>query len=320
MAQMIMKHRRGLWGLLIFFSLVGCSRYVPEITLEPTVTLRALLPYRTPTATEPPPTATPMENLPVTPAPSPTPFIHQVVSGETMLGIAIRYGVTLEALQASNPEVDPRFLSVGAKLIIPLAGEIQVMIPTPTPAIKDLVEPVCYRTGDGGAWCIVLVENKSGAVVENLSAWIGLFGESSKIIASQVAVGPMNILRPGQAMPLMAYFKSPLPSDFVAKAELLTAVEIAANDTRYLDWQLADLSVVIKADTAQEARVSGMIVQPEGNSLPNQIWVAAIAYDLGGRVVGMRKIEVIESLAFDLTVYSLGNAINRVEILTELRP
>jgi len=237
-----------------------------------------------------------------------------------MLGIAIRYGVTLEALQASNPEVDPRFLSVGAKLIIPLGGEIQVMIPTPTPAISDLVEPVCYRTGDGGAWCIVLVENKSGAVVENLSAWIGLFGESSKIIASQVAVGPMNILRPGQAMPLLAYFKSPLPSDFVAKAELLTAVEIAANDTRYLDWQLADLSVAIKADTAQEARVSGMIVQPEGNSLPDQIWVAAIAYDLGGRVVGMRKIEIIESLAFDLTVYSLGGAINRVEILTELRP
>jgi LysM repeat protein len=319
MTQMKTIHPRVLWNLLILCYLVGCSKPMPEMVLEPTFTLKALLPYRTPTVTKHAPTVTPVESLPVTPVPSPTPFIHQVVSGETMLGIALRYGVTLEALQASNPEVDPRFLSVGAELIIPLGDEIQVLIATPTPAILDWDEPVCYRTGDGGAWCLLLVENMLSEAVENLSAWIGLFGEDGEIIASQVAVGPINILSPGQAMPLLAYFQSPLPLDFIIQAELLTAVEIAADDLRYLDWQLADLSVVIRGDTTREARITGTIEQPVGSSMPSQIWVAAVAYDLENRAVGMRKIDISGNLTFEMTVYSLGGPIERVEILTELR-
>jgi len=290
------------------------------MTLEPTLTLRALFPYLTPTATERAPTVTPVANLPVTPAPSPTPFIHQVVSGETMLGIAIRYGVTLESLQASNPEVDPRFLSVGAELVIPLGDEIQMILPTPTPVVMDWIEPVCYRTGDGGAWCIMLVENNQSIAVENLSAWIGLFGKSGEFIASDVAVGPINILRPGQAMPLLSYFQPPLPADFLARTELLTAVEVPSDDVRYLDWKLAELEVVIDENTAQAAQITGRIEQPEGSALPEQIWVVAVAYDLEGSVVGMRKIETSRSITFQLTVYSLGDPIDRVEILLELRP
>ncbi len=320
MTQMKMKYQWAFWSLVSLCCLVGCATPVPDVTMEPTLTLRALLPYHTPIATERAPTVTPVESLPVTPAPSPTPFIHQIVSGETLLGIAIRYGVTLEALQAANPGVEPRFLSVGAELVIPLGDEIQVTIPTPTPVDMDWFEPVCYRTGDGGAWCFLLVENKLNTAVENLSAWIGLFGKSGEIIASRVTVGPINILHPGQSMPMVAYFDTPLLDDFIVRAEPLTAVEIPADDSRYLDWQLDELSVVIGEGAAQSAQITGSIEQPEGSTLPGLIWVVAVAYDLEGKVVGLRKIEISRTLTFDLTVYSMGDSIDRVEILMELRP
>lgn len=287
---------------------------------KPTDTLRVLIPYRTPTATRPSPTLTPVERLPVTPAPSATPFTHAVVRGETMLGIALRYGVSLEALQASNPGVDPQFLSVGTALIIPLGDEIQVMAATPTPVLIDWNEPVCYRTGDGGAWCFILVENNLTYAVENLAAWIGLYGSDSEIIASQVAVGPINILRSGQAMPLLALFQPPLPAEITARAELLTAIGISEDDGRYLDWQLVNLGVEVMGDESREARVTGRINQPAGSASPGQVWVAAVAYNQAGRVVGARKLEIAGDLVFDITVYSLGSAINRVEVLTEVRP
>ena len=170
-----------------------------------------------------------------------------------MLGIALRYGVTLEALQAANPSIDPQFLSVDTTLIIPLGDEITFVASTPTPLPVKWSEPVCYRSGDDGAWCFVLVENHLDSALENLSAWIGLFGNDNEIVASQVAVGPMNILRPGQAMPLLAYFQSPLPLDITARAELLTAIAIPGDDGRYLDWPLTALNVEIMGDELREA-------------------------------------------------------------------
>ena len=263
---------------------------------------------------------TPVKSLPVTPAPSPTPFTHVVVKGETMLGIALRYGVTLEALQAANPSIDPQFLSVDTALIVPLGDEIIAAAATPTSLTVEWDVPVCYRIGDGGAWCFVLVENKLENAMENLSAWIGLYGSDGEIIGSQVAVGPMNILRPGQAMPLLAYFQPPLPSEIAARAELLTAINIPEDDERYLDWPLADLAIEIMGDSLQEARVTGRIMQLEDTASPGQVWIAAIAYDLSDRVVGVRKLENADDLVIDLTVYSLGPAIARVEVLIEIRP
>ena len=156
--------------------------------------------------------------------------------------------------------------------------------------------------------------------LENLSAWIGLFGNDGEIVASQVAVGPINILRSGQAMPLMAYFQPPLPADIAVRAELLTAINIPEDDERYLDWPLADLAIEIMGDTLLEARITGRIMQPEETTSPGQVWIAAIAYDQSDQVVGVRKLENTDDLIVDLTVYSLGPAIARVEVLIEIKP
>jgi len=44
---------------------------------------------------------------------------YLVQSGDTFFGIAQQFGITLEALQAANPTIDPALLSIGQSLIIP---------------------------------------------------------------------------------------------------------------------------------------------------------------------------------------------------------
>ncbi|MEX1169341.1 MAG: LysM peptidoglycan-binding domain-containing protein [Chloroflexota bacterium] len=59
-----------------------------------------------------------------TPEPSPEPSLEMTIyvvrKGDTLVAIAARYNVTLDALRAANPEVtDPRKLQIGTKLNIP---------------------------------------------------------------------------------------------------------------------------------------------------------------------------------------------------------
>ncbi len=57
---------------------------------------------------------------PPTPTPTPTPMIYVVQSGDTLLKIALQYGVNVETLATRNGIDDPRSLRTGTKLIIPI--------------------------------------------------------------------------------------------------------------------------------------------------------------------------------------------------------
>jgi len=60
---------------------------------------------------------------PVTPQPPEnTETEYVVVKGDTLSGIAKTHGVTLKALEAANPDVQPTKLQVGQKLNIPAGG------------------------------------------------------------------------------------------------------------------------------------------------------------------------------------------------------
>ncbi len=62
---------------------------------------------------------------PVKPAGSPTPVKYRVQSGDTLGGIAIKHGVTVQAIMTAN-NLTSNLVHVGDELVIPL--------PTPTPA------------------------------------------------------------------------------------------------------------------------------------------------------------------------------------------
>jgi len=48
--------------------------------------------------------------------------VHVVQRDETLYGIAMQYGTTVEAISAANSIVDPRYLAVGQRLLIPNAN------------------------------------------------------------------------------------------------------------------------------------------------------------------------------------------------------
>jgi hypothetical protein len=236
-----------------------------------------------------------------------------------MLGLAIQYGIKLEDLKAANPGVNPNAMSVGMQLIIPIGGEIPEILPTPTAIPVHTAQPRCYRAGDSGAWCIVALVNDTETSLENLSAWIGLYTTQGENITYQVAYAPLNILRPGSTIPLMAYFAPPLPEEFQARSEVTSALAVAADDTRYLDLEVDTGMVEIHQD-GKEVVVSGEVILPKGVPKPSQVWVLAVAYDANEDIVGARKWKSAGETHFEITVYSLGGMINHVEVLTEVRP
>jgi hypothetical protein len=215
--------------------------------------------------------------------------------------------------------VDPHFMGEGLKLIIPMSGAVPEELPTPTPAPVHMEQPKCYHAGDGGVWCFVTLRNELETSLENLSAWIGLYNTQGEIISNQVAYAPLNILRPGSSIPLMAYFAPPLPDQFQAQSEILSGLALTAEDTRYLDLHAKVGSVEIKQD-GKQATVSGDVIVPDNTPTISQLWALAVAYDTLGHIVGARKWKSGGETHFEFTVYSLAEKIDHVEVLIEARP
>jgi LysM repeat protein len=336
--------------------LVGCradslagdladSTQTAEIT--PTV---ALTLFKTPVPSlTPSPLPTP-EEIPITPAPTPTPFSHTIVEGDTLGAISLRYGIPQEDIMAANPGIDPRLLIVGEALIIPLEGNDYQVFMTPTPIPLVIHPPNCYFGADDVAWCFMLVENNRPHALESLSGWIGFSLPNGVSLAGQTALPPLNLLLPGEALPLSAQFSGPLPGGLTIQGGLLSALPVSEDGWRYLRADVTGLVVDIHPE-GRQARISGEVVLDQGQGLPTRVWAVAIAFNHVGEVVGLRKLEVgdqcLESrmdepaedegdqgevvptqiaalpegcLAFNLVVYSAGPEIERVDLLVEIRP
>jgi hypothetical protein len=312
-----MRHRITLILIILGFALSSCNEATRQVSS--TVTSPGVLtPFVTVTPSPTRQRPTIQVTIQITPTPSPTPVMYTVKNDDTMLGIAFKFGISLQELQAANPTIDPHFMGEGLQLVIPNPEITPEALPSPTAIPVQLTKPSCIRTGDGGAWCIVAIQNVLDTSLENLSVWIGLFDKSNEMIKGQSTYAPLNILRPGESMPFLAYFPAPLPDEFEARSEVISALTVNAADVRYLDSQVQVEQVEIGSG-GMEAALSGEVVLPEGTTL-SQLWLLAVAYDADGNIVGVRKWKSAGETEFSFSVFSLGGAIDHVEILSEARP
>ncbi|MGE5527551.1 MAG: LysM peptidoglycan-binding domain-containing protein [Patescibacteria group bacterium] len=62
--------------------------------------------------------------IPVAPAPGPCPggFLYSVTIGETFFSIARQFGISVQALMAANPGVNPNALQIGERICVPAPG------------------------------------------------------------------------------------------------------------------------------------------------------------------------------------------------------
>ncbi|HXF84329.1 MAG TPA: LysM peptidoglycan-binding domain-containing protein [Anaerolineales bacterium] len=300
------------------FFLTACASRPVDATPEPV----DLIPYLTAT---PPPLQTPEGLVPLkTPLPTPTPFTYTVQAGDTMNSIALEFGVSLDDLQAANPEVSPNAMPVGITLKIPSHSNRPADQSTPTPVPLTIEQIECYPSAEGGMWCFVLVHNDFPELVENVSAQITLVDANGAAIVSQTAFLPLNILPPNTSLPLATFFSPNIPRDAKPQVQLLSAIRLLPNDERYLPAVLNNILVQVDAD-GYYAQAGGQVLLVEESRAASQVWVVAVAYDENGRVAGFRRwegggIQPGGSLKFDITVASLGGRMKRVEFAVEARP
>jgi LysM repeat protein len=266
-----------------------------------------------------------------TPAPlptlTPTPMTHIIKEGEDMFGLAYRYGVGLDVLMTANPSVNPRAMTVGGVLIIPAGNKptATAVNPSPTPLSVQVGQPFCFRGLDAGLTCLVPVSNDTGEAVENLSGRVRLLVQPSGEMIELPAFPVLNLLPSGSSQPLVAYLAAPAPEEFQAGAELLTALPLAGGDARYLPAGLEGVKVQIAPD-GLSAQVGGSVTLEGSAGEAKTMWVAGVAYDAAGRMIGVRRWENSEPLGaggamdWTLSVYSLQGAITRVEVFVEARP
>lgn len=303
---------------LFFFIVTACAPQQTQLA-PPAVDL---IPFVTSTQS---PSQTPESLVSAeTPLPSPTPFTYTIGSGDTISSIALKFGVSMDDLQAANPEISPNTMTIGTVIKIPSNPDNPSGEPTPTPAPFTVEQAQCYSTAENGMWCFVLVHNDFPDFMENLSAQVTLVDANNASLASQAALLPLNILPPNTSLPLTVFFPPDIPFNAKPQVQVLTAIRLLPDDERYVPATITNTLVQVNAD-GRSARLNGMVFSQSRDQAANQVWVAATAYDDAGRVVGVRRWEWDNGLAaggnipFEFMISSIGGRIARVEFAVEAK-
>jgi LysM repeat protein len=295
--------------------LMGCA----EIRTAPTpLATRTLLPRTESTATltvEQGTTVLPIETI----GPSPTPLTHVISEGNTLLSIAIRYGVELADLLLANPGVNPRLLIVGDSLNIPRSGA-QGPVPSATPVPIELSAVACYETIPEGLTCLLTVSVSGESAVEGVVALVTLANSANQSLTTEAAYGPTNLVIPGQRLPLVAVFGPQAPQFTSASALAISALNASEEDQRYADLDLQVVATTISPD-GQSAMATGRVgLLGENPDKPVGLRLVVLALGENNIPVGLSTWEAPEggpSFDFDITVFSLGPPIEALEIISE---
>ena len=293
-----MKH------ILIALSLVGVfllacgqmitpqpTELVAQNTSTPTVAV-TLLPTVTAKPTSTPRPATP-EPTP-TPTMTPTPILYTVQSGDTLLGIAIAFDISAEAIQTANGIIDPRSLQIDQVLIIPDPEDENGDQPTPTATpLPVTVQGVNFvRVPPDSLWCFGELRNPGEVLLSEVVVETNLYDAEGKLLASKAVFPQLDVLGPNQTVPFATLFDEP-PSSFAQyQVAAISAVPLLGDPRYYLDLSPVEMSVQQVGQATY--RLSGQL-QNIGQSNAESIKLVAVAYDSAGRVLAQRQaaLEVI---------------------------
>lgn len=278
-----------------------------------------LEPYLTGTSTQ---TSTPdVIVILETPLPTSTPATYVIQSGDTLSELAERFKVSQDSLRAANPDLNPNSMSTGQTILIPDPSNPIAAASTLTPVPAPVTQAVCHPTADSGLWCFALIQNNTADLFENVSAQITLLDSNDAVVASQTAYTPLDIIPSNASMPVYVFFPD-ISTEVHPRVQVLSALPastashpagIINNSLAQIDWD------------GRTAQLSGQVYLPSESQAATQVWVAAVAYDRYGNVVGLRRwegdgIQPGTSIPFNFVVSSLGGGIDSVEFFVEIRP
>lgn len=257
-----------------------------------------------------------------TPSPSPTPVFHYVVEGDTLFGIAIQYGITVEALTYANSIAVDDYLRIGQALIIPLEvpdpqAEMEIIepvgnliLPTPTPQPLEIVGVSLATTAVGGLRCMGEVRNTLAEPVTNLQIQAALVDAAGNPIVTNTALAPVDYLPAGKAAPFSILFSDPPPGIADVRVALLRGETLSAITAGFTPLAV---SAVEGSVSGPQYRVAGSVMNDAGVAV-ERVTVVITLYDQAERVIGYRQavlengrqVAAGESLGFSLLITPQG--------------
>ena len=256
-----------------------------------------------------------------TPLPTATPFMYVIQEGDTLSELAETYHLSQDDLRTANPDLNPNSMTIGMTILIPSSSSAAAGASTPVPVPVPIIQTVCHPTADHGLWCFALVHNNTTDILENVSVQISLIDQNGTITASQPSFLPLDILPSDTSLPSYIFFPN-APAGATIQVQLLGALQVKNSNTRYLPAVLDNTLAQMKGRTAQ---LSGQIQLPAESQAATQVWVAAVAYDAEGRVVGVKRweggaIQPGTSIPFNFVIASTGSEIDTVQFVVQAKP
>lgn len=323
---------RRVWALatasILACILTACGQVItltPTPTPEPTPTVDVAGVAST---VEPTPTPAPYTPAPTpTPTITPTPVFHTIASGESLLGIANRYGVSVSALQDANGILDPRLLQVGQQLIIP-GRENDDGAPdsnataTPTPLPMTVENLHFSETAIGGLWVLGEVLNSSGVPLEQVRVGITLSDDQQNEIAQAQTLVALDLVDVGERAPFAILFGES-PGRFDQYQIAAVSAVPAFVGSYYRDLQVENISTT--SERYASYTISGTI-RNVGPEEAVSVQVVLTAYDPMDRVVAMRAVDPDHNVVarggettFTAILAPVGGPVTRIEAAAQGR-
>jgi LysM repeat protein len=276
------------WVVTIAVLLAGCGGQVVEAPTPTEASLGITLAPPTPSPTlAVTPTDTPAPTA--TPAPTPTPIIYIVQAGDTLLGIALKFGVTVAVIQQTNGIINPQSLQIGQELIIPFesgSGEGgHALLATPTPLPVTVQGVSLYETAVGSLWGLGEVVNGGRESLENVQVRIALVSDTGQELAFGMPFTVLDVVPPGGKSPFGLLFTAP-PGRFASFHAVIVRAEPSIEPGgRYARLKVAESH---GGTDGSQFRVLG-IVRNDDRQNVRDIKVVVTAYDATGKVTGYRQ-------------------------------
>lgn len=304
----------GYWGWrpLVLFGfisvmVVGCSVTSPITspatpTEYPPVTLtvrRASSPTPTDTIVTPLVPTTTLDVPTSTPTATSTPIVYTVRDGDTLLGIAISFGVDVGDLQAANDNIDARSLQIGQQLIIPprtaatdeSPSAESNLLPTATPQALAVQPPTCYPTQGDRVTCLGEIPNTLSIPLERIVIAVQL--RNADGTEEIIAAIEQRILPLGGTAPYRAQFPAnPERGNYSVGAVLISADEAKNIDQRFVLLQVSEESALYE---------SGRYIVAARVRNADNVSAVAVRATLtvrggDGHVLGYRVVQILDTL------------------------
>ncbi len=242
------------------------------------------------------------------------------MEGDTLIGIAYQYGITVDELRAANFIHDDRLLQIGQVLTIPDPVSDPLLQAVPTPLAHAIVQASAAVDSLRVAWIMGSVENLATVPVEQVRVVARLLTETEEEVARSRVLSLRHIVPPGETTPFMMQVR-PGGEDW-SQWELSVATSLPAYVGRYyLDLAVSDLR--FRPFVGRAVTVEGQ-VENRGRDTVQDVEIIVTALNDVGQIIGIRVLQPEPPILtpgnigeFEGPVFALGSDVASVEAFAQ---